>query len=310
VHFAPWGLGAELTWIDMHNIWLHRYAVLLACCTLFLLIAGAAVTSHDAGLSVPDWPLSYGRIMPEMTGGIFYEHGHRMVATAVGFMTIVLAVWLWRADERDWMKRLGLAALALVVVQGILGGLTVRFMLPKAISITHACIAELFFSLTVAIAVFTSRSWLSAPTPLRDNASLRPLGVLVPVATLAQVALGAAFRHRALNIIPHVAGAMVVTALVLYAGIVVYSECRNHDMLRRTAAALLSITVLQVFLGIAAYISRISMGEGAAPTSAMLFFTISHVAVGASTMAASVALAIQIRRSVLPSGLALANRAA
>ncbi len=95
------------------NIGLHRYALLLAICTLFLVVAGASVTSNDAGLSVPDWPLSYGKLMPPMTGGIFYEHGHRMVATTVGFMTIILAFWLWRADDRPWMRKLGFAALGL-----------------------------------------------------------------------------------------------------------------------------------------------------------------------------------------------------
>src|ERR1700753_4104111 len=90
---------------------LHRCALLLAVCTLFLVVAGASVTSKEAGLSVPDWPLSYGQVMPEMTGGVFFEHGHRMVATTVGMLTIVLAIWLWRADPRPWMRKLGLAAL-------------------------------------------------------------------------------------------------------------------------------------------------------------------------------------------------------
>ena len=89
----------------MENAGLHRYTIVLAVCTLLLVVAGASVTSNDAGLSVPDWPLSYGRLMPPMTGGIFYEHGHRMVATTVGFLTIVLAVWLWRVERRAWMKR-------------------------------------------------------------------------------------------------------------------------------------------------------------------------------------------------------------
>src|SRR5687768_6562605 len=143
--------------------WLHRYSLLLACATLFLVVAGASVTSNEAGLSVPDWPLSYGKVMPEMEGGIFYEHGHRMVATTVGFLTIILAVWLWRADPRPWMKRLGWAALGAVIVQGALGGMTVIFLLPKPVSISHACLAQLFFSTTVAIALFTSPQWQRGP---------------------------------------------------------------------------------------------------------------------------------------------------
>ena len=97
-------------------MWLHRFAVLLAICTLFLVVAGASVTSNNAGLSVPDWPLSYGKVMPDMVGGVFYEHGHRMIATLVGMLTIGLAVWLQRTEERRWMRRLGWAALGLVVL--------------------------------------------------------------------------------------------------------------------------------------------------------------------------------------------------
>ena len=89
----------------------HRFAVFTACCTFLLLIAGALVTSNDAGLSVPDWPLSYGSLLPPMVGGIFYEHGHRMIATLVGILSIVLAVWLWRVESRRWVRWLGVAAL-------------------------------------------------------------------------------------------------------------------------------------------------------------------------------------------------------
>src|SRR5580700_1362634 len=98
--------------------WLHRFAVALAVCTLFLVVAGASVTSKQAGLSVPDWPLSYGQVMPEMTGGVLFEHGHRLVATFVGILTIGLAVWLSRADQRAWMRKLGWIALGAVIVQG------------------------------------------------------------------------------------------------------------------------------------------------------------------------------------------------
>ncbi len=85
----------------------HRFAVFTACCTFLLLIAGALVTSNDAGLSVPDWPLSYGSLLPPMVGGIFYEHGHRMIAAFVGMLSIVLAVWLWRVETRAWVRWLG-----------------------------------------------------------------------------------------------------------------------------------------------------------------------------------------------------------
>src|ERR1022692_3212919 len=113
---------------------LYRWSILLACCTLLLVVAGAMVTSRDAALSVPDWPLSYGKLMPTMEGGILYEHGHRMVATTVGILTIVSMIWLLRAERRKWLRVLGVIALVAVIAQGVLGGLTVIYLLPWWIS--------------------------------------------------------------------------------------------------------------------------------------------------------------------------------
>jgi cytochrome c oxidase assembly protein subunit 15 len=284
----------------MQNIWLHRYSILLAVFTLLLVVAGASVTSNDAGLSVPDWPLSYGKLMPEMTGGIFYEHGHRMVATAVGILTIILAIWLWRVERRTWLRRLGWVALAAVVVQGVLGGITVLFLLPKAVSIGHACLAQLFFSTTVAIALFTSPAWKRGPHVVEDSGSpsLRSLALATPVIVLAQLALGAAYRHKALGLVPHVVGAMAVTGLVLLASILVLLQFPRHRDLKQAAVALMSVTFLQVFLGIAAYMSRISTVDAVQPMPIMVWFTVLHVAVGALVMAASVVLAIQVQRNV------------
>src|ERR1700683_1713600 len=123
---------------------LHRFALLLAFWTLLLIVAGGLVTSRDAVLSVPDWPLSYGKLMPTMEGGILYEHGHRMVATTVGLLTIVSMVWLLRTERRKWLRVLGIIALVAVVAQGVLGGLTVLLLLPWWISTSHACLAQLF----------------------------------------------------------------------------------------------------------------------------------------------------------------------
>src|SRR5262252_9348152 len=106
------------------NRGLHRYCLLLAGATFFLLIAGALVTSHDAGLATSDWPLSNGQVFPRMVGNLFWEHGHRMVATTVGLLTIGLNIYLFKSESRKWVRRLGLIALALVIAQGLLGGLT------------------------------------------------------------------------------------------------------------------------------------------------------------------------------------------
>src|SRR6266513_6044326 len=116
------------------NRWLRRYATLVACATLLLIIAGALVTSNDAGLSVPDWPTSFGSFgMPRMVGGVKYEHGHRMIAGSVGLLTIILALWLWKAEERKWVRRLGGLAVLTIVAQALLGGITVLFYLPAPV---------------------------------------------------------------------------------------------------------------------------------------------------------------------------------
>ncbi len=282
----------------MENIWLHRYAVLVAVLTLFLVVAGASVTSNEAGLSVPDWPLSFGKVMPEMTGGIFYEHGHRMIATTVGLLTIILAIWLWRADGRRWLGWLGVAALGAVVLQGVLGGLTVLFLLPKAVSIGHACLAQLFFSTTVAIALFTSPSWRRGVAAIPEAGSIRSLALLCPVAVLIQLALGAAYRHQAAGLVPHVLGAMAVAGVVLVTGMAVLMQYGRHDAFRKSALALMAVTFVQVFLGVGAYMSRVATAGSARPEPMMIWFTVGHVAVGALTMATSVALAIQVSRNV------------
>lgn len=181
-----------------YNKSLHRFALFTAFSTFCLIIAGGLVTSTQSGLAVPDWPLSYGQVMPPMVGGIFYEHTHRLIATFVGMLTIVLAVWLWRKDDRRWMKILGIVALGAVIVQGLLGGLTVIFLLPTAISVSHATLAQTFFSIVVAIALFTSRWWHDGerhPSPDTRHSPLLTLSALTTLAVYIQLILGALMRH-------------------------------------------------------------------------------------------------------------------
>jgi cytochrome c oxidase assembly protein subunit 15 len=134
--------------------WLHRYTKFVAASTVLLIAAGGMVTSTGSGLAVPDWPNTYGWFMfsfpmDKWVGGIFYEHGHRLIASTVGLLTVVLTVWVWRADPRRWVRWLAAGALGAVVVQGLLGGLTVLLLLPAPVSIGHAGLAQLFFCLTL-----------------------------------------------------------------------------------------------------------------------------------------------------------------
>jgi heme a synthase len=279
---------------------LHRWSVLLAFCTLLLVVAGGLVTSRDAGLSVPDWPLSYGKLMPPMEGGILYEHGHRMVATTVGLLTIVSMIWLFRSDQRRWLRWLGAIALAAVILQGVLGGLTVIFLLPWWISTAHACLAQLFFSTTVAIALFTSNWWLRGPVLAGElpKHPIRDLSLAAPVCVLAQLALGAAARHKAIGSIYPISAAPIVTGVILWVSLRILLHYAENRELRVASISLLAITFCQVFLGIGAFMSRIAYADAVQPMPLMVTFTVLHVAVGALTMAASVALAILVRRNV------------
>lgn len=174
---------------------LHRFAVLVAACTLLLLIAGALVTSTGSGLAVPDWPLSYGMLFPPMVGGILYEHGHRMIAGAVAIMTAVLAVWVSLRDARRYVRILAGIAFVAVILQAVLGGLTVIFLLPTAISVSHLSLAMGFFGMVLSLAVFTSPSWEQVPQFPTNSAILHRLTLLAALAVYAQTVLGAWVRH-------------------------------------------------------------------------------------------------------------------
>lgn len=135
-----------------NNNYLCIYTKFVSLSTLFLIFAGGMVTSTGSGLAVPDWPLSYGTLFPPMVGGVFYEHGHRMIATFVGMLVLIQAFWLERTETRKWVKFLGYLALFLVILQGVLGGLTVLFFLPTPVSVSHATLAQSFFIITIIIA--------------------------------------------------------------------------------------------------------------------------------------------------------------
>src|SRR5438034_3407390 len=150
---------------DRGSRWLHRFVWITCVATLLLICSGGMVTSKGVGLAVPDWPTTFGYNMflfpvSKWIGGIFFEHTHRLIASAVGFLTIILAIWLWRSDDRRWVRNLGVIALAGVILQGILGGLRVT-MLKDEIGIFHACLAQAFLGLLVLVALITTKFWRS-----------------------------------------------------------------------------------------------------------------------------------------------------
>jgi heme a synthase len=278
---------------------LHRFAVLTAVATLGLIFAGGLVTSTESGLSVPDWPLSYGKLMPPMVGGVRYEHGHRMMASAVGVLTIILAVWLARREPRRWVRKLGWLAVGAVVAQGVLGGLTVLFLLPTTISVAHACLAQTFFCLTVAIAVVTSPRWERAAGVDR----VTRLSMVTASAVFLQLMIGAVMRHTKAGlaipdfplslgrVVPplesfpvaiafaHRAWAVIVAVLVLVTAAAAFRSRRPG--LSRAGIVLILFVVVQIALGAATVLS----GKNVAVTTA-------HVASGALLLGTAVALAV------------------
>jgi heme a synthase len=278
----------------------HRFALFLSCSVVVLLMAGALVTSHDAGLAVPDWPLSYGSLLPPMVGGIFWEHGHRMMAALVGILTVVMAILLGRSEPRRWVRNLGWTAVGLVIAQGLLGGLTVRYLLPPLISTAHATLAQLFFITVVSITLFTSRWWHSDLSLLEESGSpgLRGLAALTTTAIFLQLILGAGFRHGAFGILPHIIGAVVVLFLVIGTGRTVRKRFGRIRDLRRWGILLQSFLGIQILLGLAAYWAVVRAAQDAQPTSVYVVTTVAHVLGGALTLAASLVLTLSCFRMI------------
>ncbi|HTS06639.1 MAG TPA: COX15/CtaA family protein [Candidatus Eisenbacteria bacterium] len=277
---------------------------MLAGWTFLLIIAGALVTSNDAGLSVPDWPTSFGSLykIPRLVGGVRFEHTHRMIAQGAGLLTIILAVWMWRAEKRRWLRYLALGAIGTVIAQGVLGGLTVLFFLPPPISSAHAALAQTFFCLAVAMAVFTGQKWIEEQPRIefdQRRPSLFTLTLLSIFVLYVQLILGAMFRHHGMSWWPHVLHAVVVSFVLAWTAVRALTAYPNVEAIRRPAITMLSLVIAQLCLGFAAFLTRVQWGRDAVqPELPMVISTVTHVAVGALLLATTVVLAIQTWRHV------------
>ena len=296
---------------------LRLYTRFVALSTAVLIFAGGLVTSTGSGLSVPDWPTTYGWNMflfplEKMVGGIRYEHSHRLIASAVGFFILVLAIWLWRAEPRAWVRRLGYIALGAVITQGILGGITVLWYLPDPISIAHASLAQIVFCLTTAIALFMSRGWSRSDVPAVNDAQLRKVTVVTTAWIYVQILLGATMRHTDAGLaipdfplafgqpIPphwdakiaihfaHRVGALVASFLIVAATAHVFYYHRRHGELVRPSVLLLVLLAAQITLG--AYTVL---------TERHYIINSLHVVTGASVLVTSLVLALRANKSSL-----------
>ncbi len=280
----------------------HRLALATVGATFLLIILGALVTSNEAGDSVPDWPTAFGRWLPleQIVGNVVYEYTHRVVAATVALLTLLLNAALWRWEERAWVRRLGLVALLAVLGQAALGGARVLFLEHRfALALTHAFMAQLFFSLLVSLAAVTSPGWwrnapseraLPVPEYLPKLCGAAILGLFV------QLLLGAGFRHRGMGILPHILGAIGVSGMIVGIFWSVRRVMRAHRanaelrVLFRLTIWVMGLLLAQLVLGIAAYLARRAARFDPQPLEPMISLTVAHVACGALLLAAVLVL--------------------
>ncbi len=294
---------------------LHRFALLTACATFALIFVGGLVTSTGSALAVPDWPLSFGRFFPKMVGGVLYEHGHRMVAALVTLLTLGLMVWTLRVESRRYARLIAVGAFCLIVIQAVLGGLTVLLKLPLAIAVAHAACAQAFFCLVVAFCVVTSQYWQKARAIATQGSpfSLPKLALLTTIFVYAQILIGAVMRHMGAglaipdfplsfgHIVPpvfptpvainfaHRVGALLVATLVTLTVVRVLRFHRDQPELFRISLLLGGLLVVQLGLGATTVWSM----RAVIPTTA-------HVAVGAALLATSLVLTMRAFRLMSP----------
>ena len=295
---------------------LHRFAIVCVAATFILVFVGGLVTSTGSALAVPDWPLAFGQLIPELSGGVRFEWSHRAIAGIVSILTLILAVWTWKVEARGWVRNIALAAFALIVAQAVLGGITVLLLLPLPIAVAHAAVGQAFFCLMVVMALVADPNFAGEPTIGRGRE--RPRLTTLTAATTAiiyvQILLGAVMRHLGAGLaIPdfptsfghllppfasvpiainfaHRCGAVVVSFFVLWTVVRIVRLHANNAPLRRSAIALLALLIVQLTLGAL----TIWSGRAVLPTTA-------HVAIGAVVLAMSLTATV---RAYAATGLA------
>jgi heme a synthase len=299
--------------VERHSRWPHRLAVITAAATLLLIFIGGLVTNTGSALAVPDWPTTFGYNMflypwSKMVGGIFYEHSHRLIGSAVGLLTVALAVSLWLTETRRWVRRLGLVAVAAVIVQGVLGGLRV-VLLEHPLAIVHACLAQAFFGLLVSLAVVTSRFWQHAveDRPAVDAARLRAVAFAAAALVYLQIVLGALLTHTGAGVDAHLFCAVLATGSICWLAARVVSLHGDYAALRRPALLLLALLGVQLSLGLGVYLWRFtSVNELIAPEVGLAFQAM-HRITGTALLGAAMVIALRVGRLAATRGRAPAD---
>lgn len=300
---------------------LHGFAVATASATLLLIAAGGLVTSTESGLSVPDWPTTYGQNpftfpISKWVGGIQFEHSHRLIASAVGFLTVILAVWLQRREDRPWVRRLGWAALSAVVAQGILGGLTVLFLLPPPISVAHACLAQTFFCLVVTLAIVTSPRFRAAEAAAPSGLSRAAAWTTGLV--FLQLLAGAVMRHTKAGlaipdfplalgrIVPPLSSFPIAIHFAHRVGALVVALAAAVSVTRAARSGRPAVAKLGLVLALSVC-AQIILGALTVLSKKDVVLTTAHVVTGAFVLGVSLALSIASRRTA-SSSLSLRER--
>lgn len=295
----------------------HRYAQFTVALAAFVIFAGAMVTSTGSGMAVPDWPQSFGTWTPKMDGGVFYEHGHRMVAGTLGFLIVILAAWTGLSNVDGKLKRLALAALLVVILQGLLGGLTVLFgtyygwdHTHPVISTAHASLAQALFALLVTYAVTSAPGWSSKAPRRGVDEKIAARAAWLPILVYAQIVVGAAMRHQHAgliiydfplsygHIIPpfysglvalnfaHRVGGWLVFFSALALGTKLLSDAELDPWIRRPAEILILAVTTQFFLGASAVWTKLTVP----------LLTSTHVIGGSIVFTTSLVVALRLRR--------------
>jgi cytochrome c oxidase assembly protein subunit 15 len=281
------------------HLWLHRFALLTALATFPLLFVGGLVTSTGSALAVPDWPTTFGYNMflyplSGMVGGILYEHSHRLLGALVGFLTIILTLWLWLREPRLWLRWLGSIALAAVILQGVLGGLRV-VLLTQALAIVHACLAQAFFALLVGIAFFTSPKQSGNPgdRAVEHLSRLRRLCVLTSAFIYMQVVFGAILRHTGARLDAHLVLGALVAIHVIVLNTYVWRNLFEEGTLVRPIMLLSGLLIAQLSLGLGAYLVKYTAMAAMVTPFTRVSLTTMHLVVGSLMLATSLVLALR-----------------
>jgi len=267
----------------MKEIFVHVYAIAVALCLLVVIVTGAVVTNS---LAVP---------AAAITTGLFSSSGHQHAAETVGLLTVILVVWVLVTEKRAPVRQLAWLPLVAVVAEIGLGHAAGKAS--PLVSLLHAFLAPVLLSTVAALALATSPAWRRDPVTIQDKGwpPMRGLARTTLVFVVLQVALGAAFRHGAMGVMPHIIGALVVVVLLLTL-VICLTQMAGESLIKPVAITLLVIAAVQVFLGL----TVVSMSDKAMAQLAGLIFSTAHVMLGALTLAFSVVVALEARRSVRP----------